>query len=75
MMVISFDVLGESHDGSPVIILAIAALLDALIGDPWNWPHPVQVMGWFIQNFVNVAQRITKNSLALRLLGKRICGK
>ncbi|GAB4135853.1 MAG: adenosylcobinamide-phosphate synthase CbiB [Cyanobacteria bacterium J069] len=31
--------------------LAIAALLDFLIGDPWNWLHPVQVMGWGIGRY------------------------
>lgn len=30
------------------LILAIAAVMDYLIGDPWNWLHPVQVMGWGI---------------------------
>jgi adenosylcobinamide-phosphate synthase len=33
------------------LILAIAAFLDYLIGDPWNWLHPVQVMGWVIQAY------------------------
>ncbi|HEY9620420.1 MAG TPA: adenosylcobinamide-phosphate synthase CbiB [Crinalium sp.] len=33
------------------LILAIAALLDYLIGDPWNWLHPVQVMGWVIKAY------------------------
>jgi adenosylcobinamide-phosphate synthase len=30
------------------IILAIAAFVDYLIGDPWGWPHPVQAIGWLI---------------------------
>lgn len=29
-------------------VLALAAFLDYWIGDPWNWLHPVQVMGWCI---------------------------
>lgn len=33
------------------LILAIAAVLDYLIGDPWNWLHPVQVMGWGISGY------------------------
>lgn len=33
------------------LILAIAAVLDYLIGDPWNWLHPVQVMGWGISRY------------------------
>jgi adenosylcobinamide-phosphate synthase len=35
----------------PAIVLAIASLLDYLIGDPWNWLHPVQVIGWGIQHY------------------------
>ena len=33
------------------VVLAIAATLDFLIGDPWGWLHPVQVMGWIIYQF------------------------
>lgn len=29
-------------------VLAIALLLDYLMGDPWNWLHPVQVIGGWI---------------------------
>jgi adenosylcobinamide-phosphate synthase len=36
---------------NPALPLAIAALLDFLIGDPWNWLHPVQVMGWAIGRY------------------------
>ncbi len=32
------------------IILAIASILDFLIGDPWHWPHPVQLMGKLISD-------------------------
>ncbi|WP_009632255.1 adenosylcobinamide-phosphate synthase CbiB [Synechocystis sp. PCC 7509] len=34
-----------------MIILLVAAVLDYLIGDPWTWLHPVQVMGWVINRF------------------------
>jgi len=27
------------------VVLIIAALLDYLIGDPWGWPHPVNLWG------------------------------
>jgi len=30
------------------MILVLAGLLDFILGDPWNWPHPVQAMGWGI---------------------------
>ena len=39
---------GAEH---PAVILAIAALLDYAIGDPWGWPHPVRVMGWAIDRY------------------------
>ncbi len=31
-----------------IVGLLLAAGLDYLLGDPWGWPHPVQVMGWLI---------------------------
>lgn len=46
---------------NPALPLAIAALLDFLIGDPWNWLHPVQVMGWGIGHYC----RWVQNRLAL----------
>ncbi len=36
---------------NPLPPLLIAAYLDYLIGDPWGWLHPVQVMGWAIDRF------------------------
>lgn len=48
----------------PTIVLAIAALLDSLIGDPWNWLHPVQVMGWVISRYTRfVLARFSQPSL------------
>ena len=35
--------------------LLIAASLDYLIGDPWGWLHPVQVMGWAISKYTQLA--------------------
>lgn len=43
------------------LVLALAACLDYLIGDPWGWPHPVRVMGWIIYQFV---RGIVNNPLA-----------
>lgn len=37
-----------------LLILVLAASLDRLIGDPVNWLHPVQVMGWLISQFTNL---------------------
>ncbi|MFQ7235923.1 MAG: adenosylcobinamide-phosphate synthase CbiB [Enterococcus hulanensis] len=37
-------------------LIVIAFLLDLLIGDPYNWPHPIKVIGniiaWFQQKFI-----------------------
>lgn len=52
----------------PASVLAIAALLDYLIGDPWNWLHPVQVMGWAIQHYSQWALR-WKSAAVLKALG------
>jgi adenosylcobinamide-phosphate synthase len=53
----------------PQIILIGAAALDYLIGDPWNWIHPVQVMGWLISQYTRLAFRLVKQSIGLRVLG------
>lgn len=52
-----------------ICILIIAALLDYLIGDPWGWPHPVQVMGWVISHFSKFSWRLCQNSITQRIAG------
>ncbi|MBE9010474.1 cobalamin biosynthesis protein [Pseudanabaenaceae cyanobacterium LEGE 13415] len=49
-------------------ILVGAAMLDFCIGDPWGWIHPVQVMGWSIEQFKSIAFR-AKNPIVLRIAG------
>ena len=51
------------------LILLLAAIEDYLIGDPWGWPHPVQVMGWLINNFVNLAIKYCQPGWQRRLAG------
>jgi len=51
------------------LILAIAATLDYLIGDPWGWPHPVRLMGWVIQNFQTFTAKYLHHPLAQRSAG------
>ena len=52
------------------LVLAIAALQDFLIGDPWNWLHPVQVMGWAISGYSKaVLKRLGSEGLAIKLAG------
>ncbi|WP_414621817.1 adenosylcobinamide-phosphate synthase CbiB [Calothrix sp. CCY 0018] len=50
-------------------ILILAASLDYSIGDPSNWVHPVQVMGWFISRLSKLALKYCHNSLTQRLAG------
>lgn len=50
-------------------VLIVAALLDYLIGDPWGWLHPVQVMGWVISRFTKFALTYCHNSLTQRMAG------
>ena len=52
-----------------MLILLLAALLDALIGDPWNWIHPVQVMGWVIGQYSKVALKLCKRPIAQTIAG------
>lgn len=50
-------------------ILLLAALEDYLIGDPWGWIHPVQVMGWIIQKLSDLAIKFCRRGWQRRLAG------
>ncbi len=52
-----------------IIVLLIAAILDYLIGDPISLLHPVQVMGWVISRFTNIALFLCKNGFTQRIAG------
>ncbi|KAF3883960.1 MULTISPECIES: adenosylcobinamide-phosphate synthase CbiB [Nostocales] len=54
------------------VILLIAATIDYLIGDPWGWPHPVQVMGWIISRFTKLALTYCHDTLTQRIAGVAI---
>ncbi|MGQ9871061.1 adenosylcobinamide-phosphate synthase CbiB [Leptodesmis sp.] len=51
------------------LVLLLAAWLDYLIGDPWNWWHPVQGMGWIISQYTQVVGKRLRSPLALKLAG------
>lgn len=51
------------------VILAIAATLDYLIGDPWGWPHPVRLMGWIVHNFHTFTAKYLHHPQAQRSAG------
>ena len=57
---------------SPLAATAVllAALIDRLIGDPLHWPHPVMVMGWWIQRLRLLAERLAGDTAwMLRVAG------
>jgi adenosylcobinamide-phosphate synthase len=49
--------------------LIIAAYLDYLIGDPWGWLHPVQVMGWMIDRFTKITLKYVDRPYLRRIAG------
>ena len=51
------------------IILLLAAIADYLIGDPWGWLHPVQIMGWIINSYTNLAIGLFTAGWQRRLAG------
>jgi adenosylcobinamide-phosphate synthase len=53
--------------------LLIAAGLDYLIGDPWGWLHPVQVMGWAIDLSQQIALKYCHQPSSRRLAGVVLC--
>lgn len=53
----------------PPLPLLLAASLDYLIGDPKNWLHPVQVMGWIIGNYTNFVTKYIFGKWPRRLAG------
>jgi adenosylcobinamide-phosphate synthase len=54
--------------------LLIAAYLDYLIGDPWGWLHPVQVMGWSIDKFTQITLKYCHQPDLRRLAGVVLFG-
>ena len=51
------------------VALVLAAGVDYLVGDPWGWPHPVQIMGWMITLGVKPALALTLPAWMERLWG------
>lgn len=52
-----------------IVILAIAALLDYLLGDPWGWPHPVRVMGFCIDRYTQLVFKTCNAPKMRRIAG------
>jgi len=47
----------------------IANILDLIIGDPYNMPHPVRIIGSYINLFEKAIRKVCKGSNALRIAG------
>ena len=50
-------------------ILLLAAIEDYLLGDPWGWIHPVQIIGWMIHHASNLALKFCAPGRQRRLAG------
>ncbi|MFH1135886.1 MAG: adenosylcobinamide-phosphate synthase CbiB [Pseudomonadota bacterium] len=49
--------------------LGLAVLLDLILGDPPSWPHPVRMIGWFVDKTSKMALAGLKSPFLLRLAG------
>ncbi|MEI6360038.1 MAG: adenosylcobinamide-phosphate synthase CbiB [Synechococcus sp. ELA619] len=59
----------------PFLLVLLACGLDRLLGDPPGWPHPVVVMGWWINRLRRRAELLAGDRpWALRLAGFGITG-
>jgi adenosylcobinamide-phosphate synthase len=54
---------------STEITLMAAAFLDYLIGDPWGWLHPVQVMGWMIDLWSKLTWKYLDQPITRKISG------
>jgi adenosylcobinamide-phosphate synthase len=56
-------------DSFPLLPILLAALIDYLIGDPWEWYHPVMGMGKAIEIGVNGSLRICQSPRSRKIAG------
>ncbi len=54
---------------SNLTIILLASFLDYIIGDPWGWIHPVQVMGWIISWYKNLIVNHISSKLIKKISG------
>jgi adenosylcobinamide-phosphate synthase len=59
---------------APTLILIAALLIDFIIGDPWSWLHPVQVMGWYITAWSKFTWKYLAHPIASQISGIGLCG-
>ncbi len=53
----------------PIALPWLAAGLDFILGDPWHWVHPVQVMGWAIKRYETLVWQAQLTPAQQRLAG------
>ncbi|BAQ60612.1 adenosylcobinamide-phosphate synthase [Geminocystis sp. NIES-3708] len=56
-----------------MLIIYFASVLDYLLGDPWGWIHPVQLMGWVINTYTNFILKNTEHKLLRKIAGFILC--
>jgi adenosylcobinamide-phosphate synthase len=59
---------------SPALMLIAALLLDYIVGDPWSWLHPVQMMGWYITAWSKFTWKYLSSPAASKISGVGLCG-
>lgn len=52
-----------------MISLLIAVVLDFIVGDPYNFPHPVKLMGKLICFEEKITRKICKTNISIKLSG------
>lgn len=52
-----------------MVNLIVAVILDFIIGDPYNFPHPVKLMGRIISIEENLARTVSKSNEGLKIMG------
>ncbi len=60
--------------GEPALVLLAALLVDYVVGDPWSWLHPVQVMGWYITAWSKFTWKYLATPIASKISGVGLCG-
>lgn len=52
-----------------MLSVVAAVLLDLLVGDPYWFPHPVRLIGLYINGFERLARRLAKSDFGLKTAG------
>jgi adenosylcobinamide-phosphate synthase len=56
-----------------IFTLIAALILDYLVGDPWSWLHPVQVMGWYITAWSKFTWKYLATPTVSKISGTGLC--